>query len=208
MKREIIRLFRKGRWPFICLLTIGAVVLLIFGELRGEEPRPSASSSPDIGAIRRLFEEGQWRQGLAALRQNPETPNEAPEMTMLRAAVALETADYSMAFRLYRRLLERFPDDAGLKNNIAWIRLHSTDPSIRDLDRALEEAREAVFARPSDPNIWNTLAEVYLARGDREKARRRAVLARDMARAAGIEDLRIFNETIRRCGEVLPGSGP
>jgi|GEM_PF-4799166 len=179
-----------------------AVLLAASCRLLAEEPAPtSPPSSSDAASIRALFEKGAWGAGLAALKRIPEREDEATDLTLLRAAVALETADYRNAFRLYRRLLDRFPEDAGLKNNLAWTRVRASDPAIRDLDRALDEARDALFQRPSDPNIWNTLAEVYQARGETERALRLAILARELARAAGVKDLRIFEETVRRCGE-------
>jgi predicted Zn-dependent protease len=184
------------------VIVTAAVLVAAFSQLLAENQAPSsASPASDAASIRSLFEKGAWGEGLAALKRIPEREEEATDLTLLRAAVALETADYRNAFRLYRRLLDRFPGDAGLMNNLAWTRVRASDPAIRDLDQALDEARDALFQRPSDPNIWNTLAEVYQARGETERALRLAILARDLARAAGVKDLRIFDETVRRCGE-------
>jgi hypothetical protein len=93
-----------------------------------------------------------------------------------------------------------------LKNNVAWLRVKSEDPKIRDLDLALQTAQEALMEASQDYNIWNTLAEIYLARADAMRAMRLAVLARDMAAVAGEPDLRVYQDLVRRC-EIEPVKG-
>ncbi len=187
---------------------IGAAALLAAaGSLayaRGE-PAPAAPAAPGepVKAIRALFAQGRWAEAVQALERESARQPDQEDLLFLRAMVAMDTGDYTGSARLYRQLLERYPDNPGLKNNMAWLRIKSTDPEIRDLDRALREAQEAVMTAPQDYNVWNTLGEVHLARGDAMRAMRMAVLARDLAALAGERDLRQFQDLVRRC-EAAP----
>jgi len=157
------------------------------------------SAEAPILEIRRLFAQGRWSEALAAMAQEEARQPGQEDLLFLRAMVAMEWGEHAEALRLYTRLLERYPGNPSLKNNVAWLRVQSHDPAVRDLDLALEEAREAILASPHDYNIWNTLGEIYLARGDATRALRAAVLARDLAMLAGEPDRRLFLDLVRRC---------
>jgi tetratricopeptide (TPR) repeat protein len=167
--------------------------------LQAQVPAQNAPASTPAAAIRRLFTEGRWREAAAALvKAKKEAPGDE-DLQFMSAMVAMEDGNYAESMRLYGGLLEKYPDNAGLKNNVAWLRVKSNDPAIRNLDMALRLAQEAVISASQDYNIWNTLGEIYLARGDAMRAMRLAVLARDMAAMAGESDLRVYQDLVRRC---------
>ncbi len=185
-----------------------ALALLMAAGARAQAPAPNAAldaSSPK-SAIRRLFVEGRWREAVDALNLAQKEAPADEDLHFMRAMVAMEAGDYAESFRLYSRLLETYPDNAGLKNNVAWLRVKSDDPVIHNLDLALREAQEAVLAASQDYNIWNTLGEIYLVRGNAMRAMRLAVLARDMAAMAGEPDLRVYQDLVNRC-ETQPAPG-
>jgi tetratricopeptide (TPR) repeat protein len=71
----------------------------------------------------------------------------------------------------YRQALAETPDEekgekAGLSNEFAWL-VGNTEG---DLDEALRCARKAVELRPDAGAYWDTLAHVYYARGEFERA--------------------------------------
>ncbi len=184
------------------LRAIGAALLLLSAVPVTQAQKVSSSTKSEtdtVREIRTLFAEGHWQQAVAALRDEDKARPGNEDLQFMRAMVAMETGDYATSLRLYEALLEKYPDNAGLKNNLAWLHVKATDPAIRNLDLALKEAQEAVMAAPQDYNVWNTLAEVYLARGDAMRAMRLAVLARDLAAMAGERDMRIFQDLVLRC---------
>ena len=185
---------------------IGAAVLaaavVSLAHAQGQ-PGVPASADQSVRTIRALFAQGRWADAVNALEREAVRQPDQEDLLFLRAMVAMELGDYGGAARLYQKLLDRYPDNPGLKNNMAWLRIKSSDPAIRDLDRALREAQEAIMAAPQDYNIWNTLGEIHLARGDVMQAMRVAVLSRDLATLAGERDLRLFQDLVRRC-ETAP----
>jgi predicted Zn-dependent protease len=157
------------------------------------------TESAAVREIRALFTAGHWGKAVEALRAEVKARPGNEDLQFMSAMVAMDSGDYAEALRLYQALLDKYPDNAGLKNNIAWLHVKATDPKIRNLDLALVEAQEAVMGAPNDYNIWNTLGEVYLARGDSTRAMRVAVLARDLAVMAGESDLRLYQDLVHRC---------
>jgi tetratricopeptide (TPR) repeat protein len=59
--------------------------------------------------------------------------------------------------KLYRLFRETCPEDAGRRNQIAWILATAFDPALRDPPEAVELARKAVEADPRKAAYWNTL---------------------------------------------------
>jgi tetratricopeptide (TPR) repeat protein len=194
------------------MMVIGATALLLaaapatLAQLLPAGEAGTAASA--VREIRALFTEGRWGKAVEALRAEAKARPDNEELQFMSAMVAMDSGDYVTALRLYEGLLEKYPDNAGLKNNLAWLHVKATDPSIRNLDLALKEAQEALMAAPQDYNIWNTLGEVYLARGDAMRAMRLAVLARDLATMARERDLRGFQDLVRRCEAAPAGNRP
>jgi tetratricopeptide (TPR) repeat protein len=83
--------------------------------------------------------------------------------SLLFAASLLDGANnYSAAVAAYDRVLQLEPDNNIARNNLAMVFVRSKT----SLDRALKLAREIVATSPKDPNFLDSLASVYVARGD------------------------------------------
>lgn len=190
--------------------TIGTMMAVALGLAGWVLPSlAQVKTDPEVGRvreIRRLFSLGQWEAAVKALRAEEKLRPGQEDLQFMSAMVAMETGDYAEALSIYGKLLEKYPDNAGLKNNVAWLRVKSSDPKVHDMDQALKEAQEALMDASQDYNIWNTLAEIYLARGDAMRAMRLAVLSRDLAAVAGEPDLRVYQDLVRRC-EIEPVKG-
>ena len=81
----------------------------------------------------------------------------------------------------YKRVLEIEPDNAVVKNNLAWIYAENGG----NIDVALHLAEEAKEQRPDDPSISDTLAWIYIKKQNYEAALRllRASVAKNPAEA-------------------------
>ena len=73
---------------------------------------------------------------------------------------------FDKSFASLSSVLDVYPESAFHRNNLAWMaaRCH------RQLDKALEHAREAVRLQPENPSYIDTLAEVHFHLGNREEA--------------------------------------
>lgn len=96
-----------------------------------------------------------------------------------RARFGLGTAyislkEYAKARDLLEGLVKEFPDDYAVKNNLAWLYATSTDPSVRDGEKAIKYAQEVVVTAPRDFHVWSTLAEAYFIVEKYEEALRAA----------------------------------
>lgn len=79
---------------------------------------------------------------------------------------------YAKAEQMLTRLIEEYPEDFELKNNLAWLYATAEDPAFRDGQKAIELAQEAMIIAPNVHNVWSTLAEAYYSAGQYEKANR------------------------------------
>jgi Zn-dependent protease with chaperone function len=86
------------------------------------------------------------------------------------------------AARAYEKALTLAPDNAEVMNNLAWVLLTAEDDKVRDPDRALVLAHEAVRIKPKG-YIFDTLALAYWENGFTESAIRaeKEAVARDPA---------------------------
>jgi tetratricopeptide (TPR) repeat protein len=86
---------------------------------------------------------------------------------MRRLAYAQHGAgDSETAVATYRKLLAKTPDDPSALNGFAWF---CASRAIA-LDEALPVALKAVELSNRSPGILDTLAELYYARGEYDKA--------------------------------------
>ena len=84
----------------------------------------------------------------------------------------IATKQYAKAEQGLTSLIEEFPDDFALKNNLAWLYATAEEPAFRNGKKAVELAQEAMIIAPNDYNVWSTLAEAYYSTGQYEKADR------------------------------------
>ncbi len=80
------------------------------------------------------------------------------------AAAYLRDGSLEQALSAHEALLESFPSDVGVLNNLAWIYNERGDA------RALELAQQAYSLSPEDPVVLDTLGWVLVKRGDSRRA--------------------------------------
>ena len=86
----------------------------------------------------------------------------------LREVDLIELHDelFAKSAELIRENIRFFPKDHNMKNTFGWLASRAN----RALDEAEGYLKEALEARPLSEAYLDTLAEVYFAKGDREKA--------------------------------------
>ena len=113
---------------------------------------------------------------------------------------------YEEALEILQPLLEKLPDDYFVKNNVAWIYATSKDPSVRNGEKAVALAREALLLAPGDYHVWNTLSEAYYVSAEYDKALRAAQAALQMAADARVNDrekLIGFSRQVQKCRQAV-----
>lgn len=70
------------------------------------------------------------------------------------------------SFKRVSKILEKYPQSADMYNSVAW------EMAINDfkLEKALEYAKKAIELKKDDPNIWDTLGEIYFRMKNIKKA--------------------------------------
>ena len=111
----------------------------------------------NLGSV--LFEEGQIRDAIAQWQKALATqPNDAGFHTALGNAF-LKGELQKDAIAEYEHAARISSQDAQARNNLAWLLATSPDASIRDGNRAIDLAKQAVrISRGRDPNYLRTLA--------------------------------------------------
>ncbi len=108
-----------------------------------------------IAELRRLYEV--WERSLYFFLESAHLQR----LARAREDTKLKRAEKDL-IQNARRLAAHYPDDAQLRNEIAW----SLAQRGADLGLALKLAREAAKLAPNDANILDTLAEVHFRRGE------------------------------------------
>ncbi len=84
---------------------------------------------------------------------------------------------YAAAGELYRRAIPLLPDDASVKNNLAY----TLSKHLNKHEEALPLIEAAAAAEPRNPNFLDTLGTVLLALGNLPRAEEALLKARDVA---------------------------
>lgn len=85
------------------------------------------------------------------------------------AAIYHENGKYYEAAGSYEKILDMNPNQASALNNLAWLLVTAPEEGLRDNDRALRLAKQAVAIERS-PVFLDTLAEAYYVNGSIEEA--------------------------------------
>ncbi len=97
---------------------------------------------------------------------------------------------FDQALEVLRQGLSQVPDDPTLSSALARLLATCPEPELRDLPESLRLATGAARATDfQDPSMLLTLAIVHAAAGDLDQAQTFANQARQLARAAGQEEL-------------------
>jgi uncharacterized Ntn-hydrolase superfamily protein len=87
--------------------------------------------------------------------------------------------EFARAIRLYRNGIDANPDDARIKNALAWFYVEH----LVNLDEAFRLAEEARRLDRSSWEVIDTLAQIHFVRGNVVKARDHSVMALEMSPA-------------------------
>ncbi|MEX2206975.1 MAG: tetratricopeptide repeat protein [Myxococcota bacterium] len=113
-----------------------------------------------------------WQRDGSHLDDSINAYKKARELDPQNALIALELAAlteqagrYPEAIENYETVLRLDQDQAGAKNNLAWLLADNANASPADLDRALQLAQDAKNAMPNDPSVADTLGWVMYKKG-------------------------------------------
>lgn len=184
-----------------------AVGLVAISVARADAPKSSETAektpSAEMDAMiagRDLLNQGRWMDAARFYRSALKTASDSSEARFGLATALTQIERHAEAAPLLESLLREFPDNPAVLNNLAWILAKTDDPGLRDPPRALRLAREAVLAGSSDFNIWNTLAEAYLANRQPAQALRAARVAVGLDHAdSGVRNAAPLDNLLRRC---------
>lgn len=107
--------------------------------------------------------------------------DEDPENVVIKfrlSTLYLQTDRYSEAVPILEALAEDYPENPQVRNNLSWA--YATGPRVKNTEKALRNAREAILSSPFSPSMWNTLAEAYYTGGDYDRALRSSEQAIDL----------------------------
>jgi len=132
-----------------------------------------------------------------ALRMRPQ----AKEARFGIGALFIKQGRYADAITTMEALKEEFPNDFSILNNLAWLYATSTDHTVRNGERAIILAQEALLLQPNNFHVWNTLSEGHYVSGDYERALRAAQEALRLSREARVGRDRIseYQKQVDKC---------
>jgi len=137
--------------------------------------------------------EGEYKEAEQAyLRALQADPGNA-DLFFRLSTLYIQMERYEDAAFLLGKLIEAFPDNPMLHNNLSWI--YSGGGKMKNGKLALRHAHEAILLAPYAPALWNTLAEAYYVSADYDKALRAASFALDLLRSqqnVNPEEIRSF----------------
>ena len=88
--------------------------------------------------------------------------------------IYIEKANYKDAEHIFSELMEEFPKDFSIRNNLAWLYATALSGKVRNGKKAVTLAQEALLLKPGNFHVWSTLSEAYYISGEYEKAKRAA----------------------------------
>lgn len=95
------------------------------------------------------------------------------EAFRFRGKLREEARDYKGALADYQEAVRQAPDDAWSLNNLAWVLCTAPDANLRDGQKALKTAKQAVkLDGGKESNTLNTLAAAYAEMGMFNEAQR------------------------------------
>jgi tetratricopeptide (TPR) repeat protein len=123
-------------------------------------------------------DEGEYAESeqayLRALANDPGNP----EIRFRLGTLYVMMKRYREAADLLNALAAEFPGNSMVHNNLAWI--YATGGEMKNGKLALRHAREAILSGPTQPPLWNTLAEAYYVVGQYDEALRASECAIDL----------------------------
>ena len=151
--------------------------------------------------------EGEYKEAEQAyLRALQAAPGD-PDLFFRLSTLYIQMERFEDAAMLLNKLVDAFPDNPMLQNNLSWI--YATGGKMKNSKLALRHAREAILIAPFAASLWNTLAEAYYVSGLYDQALRSSEFATELLRSqqqkASDEELRSFeaqHTKIQRAAEM------
>ncbi|WP_372845684.1 tetratricopeptide repeat protein [Pontiella sp.] len=194
----------------VSALTLAALVSAPAGAQTQESAGIQINQKTDAERIEFLlsvadayFAEKEYESAVSAYERILEIDPNHQQSRYVIGHVYIEAKQYQKAEKLLSELVEDFPEDFKLKNNLAWLYATAEDPAVRDGHKAIALAQEAMAIDPYDHHVWSTLAEAYYVTGQYEKAYRAITHMASVATTHGQgvtqEQVDAYNEQIRKC---------
>ena len=141
------------------------------------------------------------RAYLRARDADPDNPNILFSLSILY----IQMERYKDAADILKTMAARFPDNALVHNNLAWI--YSTGGALKNGKLAVRHAIEAIMSAPIEASMWNTLAEAFYVSGQYDKALSASEYAIDLLKmqnfsAEGIAEFEKQRAKIQRADEA------
>jgi tetratricopeptide (TPR) repeat protein len=186
-------------------------------DARAEDTMSSLQLSPERTLVNRIdflmevaqayAKEGNLAESINAYERILALEPRHQQCRYLLSHVYITAKEYEKAEGLLFELMEERPNDFTLLNNLAWVYATADDLKIRDGQKAIRYAQDAMVLAPNDHHVWSTLSEAYYMTGDYEKAYRAITHMAQLAMRYGqniTEDsVAEYNEQIRKCKRAL-----
>ena len=159
----------------------------------------------DVGNV--YFKEQDLDSAISAYERVLEIDPMNKEARYIVSHVYIQAKQYAKAEKMLMELIDEYPEDFQLKNNLAWMYATAEDPAFRHGDKAIELSQEAMALAPNDHHVWSTLSEAYYVTGHYEKAYRAinqmAKLASRYGKDITQDMVDDYNEQIRKCKRAI-----
>ncbi len=176
-------------------------------ELSPTRVRPIGLSTIDekIYEAVRLTREQKLDDAMALLDEVLESDPKNRVARTTRSVVLTTQFRYEESIKVLESLVEDFPGDVGILNNLAWVFATAPDRSLRDGVRAVELAKNALISSPRNFHVWSTLSEGYYVIGNFKRAYLSAIEALNLAGSgrASIKDVLIYRRQKERAKRAL-----
>jgi tetratricopeptide (TPR) repeat protein len=151
-----------------------------------DQPVPAERSEPhqpepDDALTRTLLAEaatalsaGEYEKSQRLLTQAMERSPESSKVRFALGTHYVKRKQYSEAVKVLEALAEEDPQNFRVRNNLAWIYCTAEEESVRDSDKAIRMAQEALLIASDNFHVWSTLAESHYLAGNYQRAMRAA----------------------------------
>lgn len=180
-------------------------------EFGGEPELPSIADlhmDPETEALlraERLLNQGQRVEALTELRAILKRDVHHVSALSLVAATLSEMGRQREAIQLFEKLAAEHARDFVVLNNLAWLQATATESVLRNPERAVHLARQALLLAPVNYSVWSTMAEAYYRNGQYVKAHRAAQQAMQLAQEQKADGPRLitYAEQVNKCREAM-----
>lgn len=152
-----------------------------------------------------LMKKGQRVEALTELRAILKRDIHNTVALTLVATTLSEMGRQREAIQLFEKLASDHDQDYVVLNNLAWLQATASEAVLRNSERAVRLAREALLLAPGSYNVWSTMSEAYYRNGQYEKAYRAAQQALLLAQEQKADGPRLadYGEQLNKCREAM-----